>query len=486
VLSMLGAAGGLTLAVAAIEAFVRLAPADVPRLEQARLDPLTIAVTVGITVLSSLLFGLMPAWRAARADAHGVLRSGRSGGMGVSHDRARQVLIVAEVALTLVLLVGSGLLIRTALALQRVNLGFDASGVLSARVALPRDSYSDRDRVRQAFERMVEEVQHIPGVVSAAVVTRAPLGGRGNSNGLIPEGREMKTENAIDSLFRMSTPDYLRTMHIPLTRGRAFTDADRAGQPKVMIVSETLAQRAWPNQDPLGKRLACCESAADGKSPDWKTVVGVAADTRDRAVALDPVPEFYVPLAQAPRYAFDWLDRTMFLVVRTSQDPTTLAAPMRQAIARVDPSLPLFDIKTIDQRVSSSVATARFNTGLLSTLGIVGLLLAAIGIYGVIAYFVSQRTQEIGVRLALGASPRDVISLVVRQALRPVTAGVIIGVLLALMATRTLAAQLFGVAPRDPVTLVGVTVVLIASAVAACIVPARRASRVDPTRALNQ
>jgi putative ABC transport system permease protein len=458
----------------------------VPRLEQARLDPLTIAVSIAITVLSSLLSGLVPAWRAARADAHGVLRSGRSGGMGVAHDRARQVLIVAEVALTLVLLVGAGLLIRTALALQRVNLGFEASGVLSARVALPRDGYSDRDRVRQAFERMVEEVQHIPGVLSAAIVTRAPLGGRGNSNGLIPEGREVKTENAIDSLFRMSTPDYLRTMHIPLKRGRAFTDADRAGQLKVMIVSETLAQRAWPNQDPIGKRIACCESAADGKSPDWKTVIGVAADTRDRGVALDLVPEFYVPVAQAPRYAWDWIDRTMFLVARTSQDPTSLVAPMRQAIAKIDPSLPLFNIKTMDERVSSSVATARFNTGLLSTLGVVGLMLAAIGIYGVIAYFVSQRTQEIGVRLALGASSRDVIRLVVSQALRPVTAGVIIGVVLALLATRALAAQLFGVAPRDPLTLVGVTVVLIAAAVAASIIPARRASRVDPTRALNQ
>jgi putative ABC transport system permease protein len=303
---------------------------------------------------------------------------------------------------------------------------------------------------------------------------------------LIPEGRPLKTESVIDSLFRLITPDYLRTMHIPLKSGRAFTDADRAGQPKVMIVSETLAQRAWPNQDPIGKRIACCEAGPDGNGPDWKTVVGVAADTRDRGVAIEPMPEFYLPAAQAPLNGWDWIDRTMFLVARTSQDPATLVMPMRQAVARIDPALPLFNIKTMEQRVSSSVATARFNTGLLSTLGIVGLLLAAIGIYGVIAYFVSQRTQEIGVRLALGASSRDVIRLVVRQALRPVTAGVIIGVVLALLATRALAAQLFGVAPRDPLTLVGVTVVLIASAVAASIVPARRASRVDPTRALNQ
>jgi predicted permease len=485
-LAAMGAAGGLALALVAIDAFVRLSPDDVPRLEQARLDPLTIGVTIAIAVASSVLFGLVPALRAARADAHGVLRSGRSGSMGVAHDRARQMLIVVEVALTLVLLVGSGLLIRTALALQRVDLGFDASGVLSVRVALPRAAYAEPSRVRLTFERMVDEVSHIPGVTSAAIVTRAPLGGRGNSNGLIPEGREVRVENVIDSLFRLITPDYLKTMRIPVTRGRGFTAADGEGQPKVMIISQELAERAWPHQDPIGKRIACCESGPDGKSPSWKVVIGVAADVHDRGASLAPVPEFYLPAAQAPRNAWDWVERTMFLVARTQGDPATLVIPVRQAVGRVDPTLPLFDVKTMDQRVTESVATARFNTGLLTTLGIVGLLLAAIGIYGVIAYFVSQRTQEIGVRLALGASPAVVVRMVVRQALRPVAAGVIVGLVLAALATQVLAAQLFGVAPRDPLTLVGVACVLVAAGLTASVVPARRAARVDPTRALNQ
>ncbi len=485
-LAALGAAGGLALSMVAIDAFVRLSPAGVPRLEQARLDPLTVIVTMAIAVASSVLFGLVPALRAARADAHEVLHSGRSGSMGVAHDRARQMLIAVEVALTLVLLVGSGLLIRTALALQRVDLGFDPAGVLHARVSLPRDAYADPQRVRQTFERMVDEVGRIPGVTGAAIVSRAPLGGRGSSNGLIPEGRPLKIESAIDSLLRLITPDYLHTMRIPLKRGRAFTADDRDGQPKVMIVNETLARRAWPYEDPIGKRVACCEAAPDGKSPLWKVVVGVAADVRYRGAAGEPAPEFYLPVAQSPGGAWDWLQRSMTLVARTSQDPATLIAPARKAIARVDPTLPLFAIATMDQRVSDSVATARFNTGLLTTLGLVGLLLAAVGIYGVIAYFVSQRTQEIGVRFALGASPRDVLTLVVRQALRPVLWGVAVGVGLAMPATRLLETQLFGVTAHDPLTLASVTVTLVVVALVASVVPAGRAARVDPARALNQ
>jgi putative ABC transport system permease protein len=485
-LAALGAAGGLALATVAISAFVRLSPDGVPRLEQARLDPLTIIVTMAIAASSSMLFGLIPAMRAARAQAHDVLRSGRSGAMGVAHDRARQMLIIAEVALTLVLLVGSGLLIRTALALRHVDLGFDPSGVLSARVSLPREEYAEANRARLAFERMADDVSHIPGVVSAAIVSQAPLGSRGISNGLVPEGRPHLTESVIDSVLRLITPDYLRTMRIPLKRGRAFTAADRAGAQRVMIVNETFAQQAWPNQDPIGKRVDCCEAAPDGKSPVWKVIVGVVGDVHARGPAATPVPEFYLPLAQAPPNAWDWTQRTLFLVARTTQDPAALTAPVRQAIARIDPMLPMFDINTMDERLADSVATDRFNTGLLTTLGVVGLMLAAIGIYGVIAYFVTQRTQEIGVRLALGASPGNVISLVVRQALRPVVTGVIVGIGLALLATRLIAAQLFGVAPRDPLTMGGVAIVLVAAAVVASVVPARRAARIDPTRALNQ
>jgi putative ABC transport system permease protein len=443
-------------------------------------------------VISSLLFGLAPALRAARTDAHDILKGSRSGSMAVARDRLRQTLIAAEVALALVLLIGSGLLIRTALALQQVDIGFDTNGILSARVFLPTDGYAEPARVAQTFERLADEVRRIPGVTSAAVGSQVPLDARGNSNGLIPEGRPLKVESVIDSVFRLITPEYLQTMRIPLKRGRAFTADDRAGGQKVMIVSEALARQAWPGQDPIGKRIACCESGPDGKTPSWKVVIGVAGDVHTAGPANPPVPEFYLPVEQAPRNAWDWIRRTMFIVARTSatqpQDTsvTAMIAPMRQAIARIDPSLPLFDIQSMDQRLDGVIATRRFNMALLTTLGVVGGLLAAIGIYGVIAYFVSQRTQEIGVRLALGASPRDVLTLVVRQALRPVLFGIAGGMALALFAAKLLESQLFGVAPRDPLTLVGVAMALVVVAIVASLVPARRAARVDPTRALNQ
>lgn len=485
-LAALGAAGGLALATFAITAFVRFSPPGVPRLEQARLDPLTLAVTVGLAFVSCLLFGLAPALRAARANAQDALRGSRSGAMGMARDRLRQALIVAEVALALCLLIGSGLLIRTAVALQRVDLGFDATGVLSARVSLPRDAYAEKAQAALAFERIVEEVGRLPGVVSASAASTAPLGPAGNSNGLIPEGRPLTTANAIDSRFRLISPDYLRTMRIPLTRGRGFTADDRADGQRVMIVSETLARQAWPGQDPLGKRVACCEAGPDGSSPGWKVIVGVAGDVRTGGPAAAANPEFYIPIPQAPRNGWDWINRTMFIVVRTSQSPSTMTASVREAIARVDPALPLFDIRTMEQRRDGAVATSRFNMLLLTALGSVGLLLSAVGIYGVIAYFVSQRTQEIGVRLALGASPREVLLLVVRQAMRPVLLGVAVGVGLALVASRVLESELFGVTSRDPLTLVGVTLTLLLVALIATLVPAGRAARVDPTRALHQ
>jgi putative ABC transport system permease protein len=487
VLAALGAAGGLVVAMLAIQAFIALSPPGVPRLEQARLDPLTLAVTMAMAIASSVIFGLMPALRGARIDAHDVLRSGlRGGGMAVARDRVRQALIIAEVALALLLLVGAGLLIRTSMAMQRVDMGFDPEGVLSARVSLPRDSYSDVPRTTLALQRMAEEVRRIPGVDAASIVSQAPLGGGGVSNGLIPEGRPVSLESAISSRFRLITPDYLQAMRIPLTRGRAFTSGDSVGAQKVMIISETLARRAFPNQDPVGKRIACCEFLPDGKTPVWKLVVGVAGDVHASGPADPAPPEFYLPLEQAPQLAFEWTQRTMFLVARTTQPPAAIVAEMRQAIARVDPTLLLFDIRTMDERVSGAMATRRFNTALLATLGAVGLLLAAIGIYGVIAYFVSQRTPEIGVRLALGASQRDVLMLVVRQALRPVLIGVGLGLALAVPAARLLESQLFGVTAKDPFTLVGVTLMLVIVAIAASLAPASRAARVDPTRALNQ
>ena len=251
-----------------------------------------------------------------------------------------------------------------------------------------------------------------------------------------------------------------------------------------MIISEALAARAFPGQDPIGKRIGCCEQGPSG-SQAFKVVVGVAGDVRSRGPATPPRPEFYLPLTQAPDAAWDWIQRTMYVVVRTDGEPETLTPSLRAATTRIDPDLPLFDVRQMDQRLVGTLATARFNTLLLSLLGAIGLLLAASGIYGVIAYFVSQRTQEIGVRIALGATKGNVVWLILGQALRPVAVGAVVGVAAALVASRVLASQLFGVSRTDPLTIATVVATLIGVALVASAVPARRAAAVDPTRALQ-
>jgi putative ABC transport system permease protein len=306
------------------------------------------------------------------------------------------------------------------------------------------------------------------------------MGGGGGTNGLLPEGQEANMKNLIASTLRVTTPGFFATMGVPILRGRNFDDGDRADGQRVMIVSERLAAIAFPGQDPIGKRLSCCVPGSDA----LKMIIGVAGDIRSRGPAVAPRPEFYLPLAQAPDVAWNWF-RTVYVIVRTPGDPNALIKPLNAVVARIDADLPLFDVRTMEQRLSGTLATARFNTLLLSLLGGVGLLLAASGIYGVIAYFVSQRRQEIGVRIALGATPGAVVRLVLGQAMRPVALGAAIGLAGALAASRVLAGQLFGVSRADPLTIAAVVATLIGTALVASAVPARRAATVDPTRALQ-
>jgi putative ABC transport system permease protein len=488
-LAGIGTIAGLVLAYVALGALIALSPPNVPRLEQARIDGATLAFAALVALTSSIAFGLVPAWRAAKAQAQDALRGGRSGGMGASRDRLRGILVAAEVALALLLLVGSGLLIRSALAIDAVNPGFEPAGVLTGRIALPRDEYLEGPRIVQSLERMVERTRAIPGVTHAAVTSQVPMGPGGNGNGLLAEGKVFHPSNVVISRLRLVTPGYFQAMKIDLVAGRDFTDIDRAGALKVTIISEDAARRTFPKQNALGKRVACCEPGPGGPdTPDYKVIVGIARDVRSAGPAIEPTPEFYLPIAQAPAMAggaWDWITRTMYIVARTPGDPAALSGSLSHAIRDVDPTLPLFDVRTMDERMTRTLATSRFNTILLTTLGVMGLVLSAIGIYGVIAYFVSQRTKEIGVRLALGASPGDVVRLVIRQALKPVLVGLLLGVAGAIAASDVLSSQLYGVTPRDPLTIVAVSIAFVAVAIVASWGPARRASRVDPTRALN-
>ena len=478
------AAGGLgvALAAAALPLLIAAAPPGIPRLGETRIGWPVLAFALVVSLVSTVIFGLLPAIRTANPSLVDALREGTRGSSTGGREWVRRGLVAAEVALALVLLVGAGLLIRTALYLGRIDPGFDATGVMTGQVSLPAASYGDWDRVTASFERLTQDLRAQPGVKFAALASQVPLGPGGNSNGLVPEGRPLGMESAINAQMRLVTPGYLAAMKIPL-RGRDFSVVDRRTTSLVVIVSARLAAVAWPGQDPIGKRLVCCEGTPS--APVWKEVVGVAGDVRWNGLDQPAKPEFYLPLSQAPPDAWNWIQRTMTVAVRGDR-ASALRPAIVAAVRQLDPSIPVHGLATMDERVAGSLAEGRFNTMLLTGLGAIGLLLAAIGIYGVIGFFVARRSREIGIRMALGASRGEVRRLVLRQGLGPVAIGVVGGVAAGLVVTRILTTQLKGVTPYDPLTFAAVSCFLLVVAVVAIIGPARRATLVDPTAAMRQ
>ncbi|HKH44550.1 MAG TPA: ABC transporter permease [Thermoanaerobaculia bacterium] len=484
VLSLVSAAVGLLLAWAGMRYLVTLVPDGVPRVEQTSLDGTVLAFTLVLSLVSSFVFGLAPALRAARVSVSQTLKDGGRGSAGTRRDWLRPALISAEIALAVLLLVGAGLLIRSALELQRVRPGFNPEGVISARLSLPPKEYVNPERILVTMNRITEEVSQSPGVRSVAIATPIPMGRGVTSNGLLAEGKSMTAEDLVQSILNVVTPDYFRTMEIPIVRGRGFLPSDRKGSQRVMVVNEQAAAALYPGQDPIGKKVDCCESLPDGK-PMYKIIVGVAGNLHSFGLADKVEPEFYLPAGQVPDVAWDWVQRTFYLVARSEGSPEALVPALRKAVASIDPNVPVYQVSTMEERMAGSLATARFNTLLLTLLGVIGLILSVVGIYGVIAYFVTQRTAEIGVRMALGATPRHVILLVLRQAVIPVGVGVLVGLAASAAATRVLAAYLVGVEPTDPLTLATVVAVLAGAALLASFMPARRAASVPPTEALQ-
>jgi putative ABC transport system permease protein len=478
-LAVFGAALGLILAWFGLRGLIGVAPSDLPRLEQVGVDARVIAFTVAITLLTGLLFGLVPAMRGFRGDSADTLRAGgKTSVQGVS-GVARRALVVSEVALAVIMLTGAGLLIRSLIKLQATSLGFDPANVLTMQVTLPAGKYTDTtadEYVRQT----VASVRRLPGVRSAAAVGALPITGDDSFWSIMIDGRVIKTvAEAPGAKPEQATPDFFTTMGIPLVRGRMFTEQDRLGGLPVAIISEGMAKKLWPGVDPVGHTLRMFSDP----SP-WVTIVGVVRDVGSRGFQ-SAIPEtMYFPYSQSGSSAYS-MPKTVTIVARTSGDPGALVASVRTAVRALDATVAISHVATMDQVVGNSIASRRFTTVLLAGFAGLALILAGIGIYGVISYGVSQRTYEIGVRMAMGASPVSILRLVMREGANLTAIGLLIGIAGALAVGRLLGSMLVGVTASDALTLSTVCCALALVAACACALPARRATNVSPTEALR-
>jgi predicted permease len=482
-MAIAGGLAGLAIARLGIRFLVSMGPAGVPRLERASLSWEVLLFATVATLLCGIVFGLVPAFRATRVDLQTELRDGGRGSRGVIRDRVRGTLIVAEMAVALVLLVSAGLLLRSAWLLQRVETGFDPDNVTMMRVALPALRYDSASAVTAGFARIVEQVRAIPGVQVAAAGTRVPMWGGSPDIGVRVDGRPFNPKELLIGHVRLVTDGYFETIGIPITKGRSLQASDlTAGAPSVIVVNETFARRTFGDENPLGKRISGWTSDS---LPEWREIVGVSADVRSFGRENESPPELFMPMSHAPGGAWPAFGRSMTIIART-RSPVSITAAMRAALRNVDAELPAYDVQTMNDVLAQSSATRRFNTMLLSALGLTGLLLAAIGIYGVIAFFVNQRTHEIGVRMALGATAQNVVGLVVRHAAVLAILGILLGAVGAYWATTALRGMLFEIDARDPLAFVLGAVALLGVALGAAWIPARRASRVPPISALTE
>jgi putative ABC transport system permease protein len=465
-LAGLGGVAGWLLARWAMSVLLGLGSDRLPRADEVGMDYRLLGFTALLSLLTGFVFGMVPAWQAARLNLNETLKaSGQNTARG--GQRARSLLVVAEVALTLVLTVGAGLLVRSFLRLQQVDIGFNLQNLLTAQINLPLRQYPDVSQWSSYFNRLLERVESLPGVQSAALTQYLPVSGAGGSVGFQIEGRLAEPGQWPSAGIRRVSRGYFRTLGIPLTRGRDFTAEDEQAKTAV-IINEAMARRFWPDAEPTGQRINLFGSARE--------IVGVVKDVHYSAVDKAPDPAIYEP-------AILWFAH---LVIRTSNEPLGHLAAVRAEVQVLDRNLPLAKVATLEQLHAASMAGRRFNTMLLGLFSAVALLLATAGVYGVLSYTVTQNTREIGVRMALGAQAHDVLKLVVGQGLTLTALGIAIGLMAAIAMTRLMAGLLYEVGAADPLTFAGVALLLFAAAAAACCLPARRATKIDPLGALRQ
>jgi len=471
-LSVLGGGLGLLLAVWSVEAIRGLGANQIPRLDQVGVDSVTLGFSLLLSILTGTIFGLAPALQASRADLNGTLKEGgRSGSTGGRH-RLRSALVVTEVALSLMLLVGAGLLIKNFWQLLNVDPGFNTQNLLSLDISLTNERYADRTQRSAFYQQVLERISALPGVQAAAVINHPPFSGRRGINVVKieghPEPKGMGDTPLAD--MRFISPDYFRMMNIPVLQGRAFTDSDTKDAPLAAIVNRAFAARFLAGENPLGRRLS--------GGNELVTVVGVVGDIRQSGLDEDAAPHVYLPYVQFP-------SSRSGLLLRTSVDPLSLAAAVQKQVNAVDPDLPIYNVHTMDELIASSMAGRRLNLVLLAVFALTALVLAGVGIYGVISYSVTQRINEIGIRMALGARSVDVLKLIIRQGMTPVVIGMAVGIAGALALTRVMSTLLVGVSANDPLTFAAIVVLLSIVALSACFIPARRATKVDPMVALH-
>lgn len=469
-IAAVGGVAGLLVARWGIQALVALGP-QIPRMHMISLDWRTFAFALGASLLTGALFGLAPALQISKVNLNESLKEGGRGSAGgARHNRLRGLLVVAEVSLAFVLLIGAGLLMRTFFHLQKVDPGFNPDRVVTASIDLPGARYATGREAWGFYRELMGRLAALPEVQGAAATSDLPWTGYDENTSFGIEGRQFPAGEYPSAQYHFATPDYFRTLAIPLLAGRFFSDADNTDAPRVIVINKSMADRYWPDEDAVGRQVRMWG--------ETRTIAGIVGDLKDSPGELRAKPGFFFPLAQQAQSG-------MVLVLRTQGDPMSMVAAMRSEIAAIDKDLPLSDVKTLEQVASSAVARTRFTMLLLSVFAGVALLLAAVGIYGVMSYSITQRTHEIGIRVALGAQRRDVIGLVARQGMSLALAGLGAGLTAALALTRVMSSLLFGVSATDPITFAGIAVLLIGVALGACFVPARRATKMDPMVALR-
>ena len=493
VLALGGGAAGVLLGYWGLGAIQALSPGTLPHNGPISLDATVLAFTVGLSVLTGVLFGLAPALHVAGANLNDVLKeSSRGSSVSAGSRRVRGTLVVSEIAFALLLLVGAGLMVRSFQKLLEVNPGFRPTHLLTMRVSLPAASYPDQQHINAFFHDALEKVRALPGVEAAGAISDLPMGGTYSSGSVFIEDTRASGLQRRPNLpapyleidNRPATPGYFEAMNIPLVEGRLFRDGDGASNQPVAIVDTEFASHIWPGEDPLGKKIAInlIPTTPNGNvfQAQWMTVVGIVGHVRNYDLETQGREQAYFPQAQDP-----FGDNSMFLTVRASVEPGSLSNAIRDQVRSVDRDLPVFGVQTMEDLVSASVAQPRLNLALLAIFAAVAVLLAAVGIYGVIAYSVTQRMHEIGIRMALGAQPRDVLLMVLGQGMRLALAGIAVGLLFAFFLTRLMAAMIFGVSTHDAGTFAAVTALLALVAALAIWIPARRATHVDPMIALR-